>query len=194
MSNKSTINELRNKRSACSCGHKLFIIVPCENGQFSANCFLCGEEKCVVVTASQMREEEAYENAMELIKVTTTITLTPETESKFGVDGTFNLYSQGMKDNHDLPDLEIRGVPGMFVDVAGLTINEINSYRIVNPDNPVLVGQTMQWSIGKIRIEQGDDWEGRFEWKAEDMLRLTSALTDVPCCHGCDCGTHGITE
>lgn len=52
MSEKSKIEELRDKRAACSCGHKLFIIVPCGNGMESANCFMCGEEKCVVVTAS----------------------------------------------------------------------------------------------------------------------------------------------
>ena len=57
MSKKSKIEELRSKRIACSCGHKLFIIVPKENGELGANCFMCGEEKYVVVTASQMSKE-----------------------------------------------------------------------------------------------------------------------------------------
>ena len=144
-----------------------------------------------------MDEEEKfaiYEEALSLAKLTTTVILTPETELGFGPEGTFYLYSQGMKDNHDLPDLEMRGVPGMFVDAAGQTINEMNAYRIVNTDNPILVGQTVKWSIGEMLVEQGDDWAGNYEWRAEDMLRLTSKLTDVACCHGCECEKHGITE
>ena len=140
------------------------------------------------------KEEEIYDAAIELVKATTIVTYTPETEVKFGIEGTFNVYTQGMKDNHDMPDLEMRGVPGMFLSAAHGAINEINAYRIVNTDNPVLVGQTMKWSIGDILVEQGDDWEGNYEWKAEDMLRLTSRLTDVPSCHKCETEELGIHD
>ena len=41
---------------------------------------------------------------------------------------------------------------------------------------------------------EGDDWEGNYEWKAEDMLRLTSKLTDVPSCHKCETEELGIHD
>ena len=63
------------------------------------------------------------------------------------------------------------------------TINEINAYRLIS-DEPVLVGQVLGWQHGLIRTEQGDDWDGAVSWKAEEMIRLTSAETTV---HGSDC-------
>jgi hypothetical protein len=137
--------------------------------------------------------EDNILESVEIVQQTTNVVLTPETESRFGIDGTFYLYSTGMKDNYDLPDLEIRGVPGMLINAAVQTINEINGYRLVS-DKPFLVGHKVDWAFGKIRIEQGDDWNGRVEWKAEDMLRLTSLLSDVECCVGCECEKHGVTE
>ena len=139
--------------------------------------------------------EEAMEEANSKIQETTTLINTPEGEGRFGIKGTFNLYSIGMKDNYDLPDLEMRGVPGMLINAAADTINEINAYRIIS-DKPVLVGQTMSWRHGQIKTEQGDDWDGRHEHKAEDMIRLTSAMTDIH--HGqCECcqfDDAGVTE
>ena len=54
MNKYTEVEELRNKRDACSCGHKLFIIVPQENGELNCCCFLCGEVKYVVVAASYL--------------------------------------------------------------------------------------------------------------------------------------------
>ncbi|MBK38351.1 MAG: hypothetical protein CMB45_05110 [Euryarchaeota archaeon] len=129
-----------------------------------------------------MSEEEQYDEAMEHIRETTQVILTPDDFS----DGNFLLYSQGMHENHELPDLEIRGVPGMFTGSASALINEINSYRIVNRDNPVLVGQTMRWNTGDILVEESEVYD--------NTLLLTSRLTDVECCVQCECREAGVTE
>ena len=126
---------------------------------------------------------QMMDEALAKISRTTTVVKTPETEERFGIEGTFYLYSVGMMDNYDLPDLEMRGIPGMLINAAGSTINEINAYRLIS-DEPVLVGQTLGWQHGLILTEQGDDWDGAFGWKAEQMIRLTSAETTV---HGSDC-------
>ena len=86
--------------------------------------------------------EEKMDEAMDTVNRTTILIKTPETEERFGVEGTFNIYSVGMKDNHDIPDLEMRGIPGMLINAAGNTINEINAYRLIS-DKPVLVGQVV---------------------------------------------------
>ena len=91
-----------------------------------------------------------------------------------------------MHENHELPDLEIRGVPGMFNDSAGLLINELNAYRILNPDNPVLVGQFIRWNTGDILVKESEVYD--------NTLLLTSRLTDVECCVGCECREAGVTE
>ncbi len=137
----------------------------------------------------------SMEEAVDRIKDSTVLINTPETEERFGPNGTFYLYSVGMNDNYGMPDLEIRGVPGMFVNAAADTINEINAYRLLS-EQPVLVGQRISWQHGDIITEQGDDWGGRFGWKAKDMIRLTSAETTI---HGstCECCQNekaGITE
>ena len=129
-----------------------------------------------------MREEEQFNEAMEHIRQTTQIILTPDEFS----EGNFLLYSEGMHENHELPDLEVRGVPGMFNNSAGLLINEINAYRILNPDNPVLVGQFIRWNTGDILVKESEVYD--------NTLLLTSRLTDVECCVGCECREAGVTE
>ncbi len=139
--------------------------------------------------------DEQMDEANSKIQETTILINTPEAERRFGIEGTFNLYSVGMKDNYDLPDLEMRGIPGMLTSAAAETINTLNAYRLVS-DKPVLVGQILSWRHGQIKTEQGDDWDGRHEHKAEDMIRLTSAMTDIH--HGqCECcqfDDAGVTE
>jgi len=100
-----------------------------------------------------------------------------------------------MKDNYDLPDLEMRGIPGMLINAAAQTINDVNAYRLLS-DKPVLVGQILTWQHGQIRTEQGDDWNGGVQWKAEDMIRLTSAQTDIDhtTCECCEAEKAGLTE
>ena len=139
--------------------------------------------------------EEKMDEAMDTVNRTTILIKTPETEERFGVEGTFNIYSVGMKDNHEIPDLEMRGIPGMLINAAGNTINEINAYRLIS-DKPVLVGQVVGWQHGQIMVAQGDDWDGAHPHKAEDMLRLTSAETTVDhtTCECCEAERAGLTE
>ena len=126
-------------------------------------------------------EEKAHAEAMETIMATTSIIFTPDIFS----EGNFLMYSEGMKDNHDLPDLEVRGVPGMFSRSCGNLINELNAYRIVQ-DKPILARQTIGWNTGDILVKESKEYD--------DMLLLVSRLTDVECCHGCNCKKHGVTE
>ena len=130
--------------------------------------------------------KENFEENMERIANSTNIIATPETYKRFGVEGNFWLYSVGMKDNYDLPDIEMRGVPGMLIRAAMYSMNEINAYRLDDGlENPILVGQTISWSCGDIRVHQGDDWHGRYQWRAKDMLRLMSRDADVTSCACC---------
>tara|TARA_B100002019_G_scaffold285752_1_gene295194 strand:- start:487 stop:906 length:420 start_codon:yes stop_codon:yes gene_type:complete len=133
--------------------------------------------------------QQNFEAKCQELRQTTQIVVTPDDDH----EGKFWLYSQGMKENHDIEDLEIKDVPGMFVNVAGNIINEINAYRLVS-GKPVEVGHTMSWNTGDILVVQGDAFDGHWSWKAEDMLRLTSRLTDVECCTGCEVKEAGITE
>ena len=139
--------------------------------------------------------QELMDEKLTEIRTTTSLINTPETDIKFGIKGTFYLYSTGMKDNYDLPDLEMRGIPGMLINAAAQTINDINAYRLLS-DKPVLVGQILTWQHGQIRTEQGDDWNGGVQWKAEDMIRLTSAQTDIDhtTCECCEAEKAGLTE
>lgn len=138
---------------------------------------------------------ESMDEKLTEIRTTTSLINTPETDIKFGVKGTFYLYSTGMKDNYNLPDLEMRGIPGMLINAAAETINDINAYRLLS-DKPVLVGQILTWQYGQIRTEQGDDWNGGVQWKAGDMIRLTSAQTDIDhtTCECCEAEKAGLTE
>ena len=139
--------------------------------------------------------QELMDEKLTEIRTTTSLINTPETDTKFGIKGTFYLYSTGMKDNYDLPDLEMRGIPGMLINAAAETINDVNAYRLLS-DKPVLVGQILTWQHGQIRTEQGDDWNGGVQWKAEDMIRLTSAQTDIDhtTCECCEAEKAGLTE
>ena len=56
--------------------------------------------------------QELMDEKLTEIRTTTNLINTPEPDIKFGIKGTFYLYSTGMKDNYDLPDLEMRGIPG----------------------------------------------------------------------------------
>lgn len=129
------------------------------------------------------------------ISITTSLLNTPETDMRFGIKGTFNLFSTGMKANYGIPDLEMRGIPGMLINSAAQTINEINACRLLS-EQPILVNQKITWTHGDILTEQGDDWDGGVKWKAEDMIRLTSAQTtiDQTTCECCESKRAGIDE
>ncbi len=52
MSKYEEVEELKGRRDACSCGHKLFIIVPEESSnKLYCHCFMCGEVKYEVIKA-----------------------------------------------------------------------------------------------------------------------------------------------
>ena len=131
--------------------------------------------------SKEIDKEKAMQEAMETIGTTTSVIFTPDEFS----EGNFLMYSDGMKNNHNLPDLEVRGVPGMFSRSCGNLINELNAYRI-SQDKPILVGQTVGWKTGDILVEESKNYD--------DMLLLVSRLTDVECCHGCECKKHGVSE
>jgi len=133
--------------------------------------------------------QQNFEAKYQELRKTTELVMTPDDDN----EGKFWLYSQGMKENYDIEDLEIKDVPGMFANVAGNLIYEINAYRLVS-EKPVEVGNTMSWNTGEILVVQGDAFDGHWSWEAEDMLRLTSRLTDVECCAGCEVKEAGITE
>jgi hypothetical protein len=135
-----------------------------------------------------MSNESENEKNKERISMTTVVVVTPETESELGPEGTFQVYTVGMKENYDMPDLEIRGVPHMFTTTSAGFVNEINAYRL-DSEKPVEVGDTMSWEGEVIKVTQGDDWDGRYQWKAEDMLRLSSYYTDITHCQSCE-GPH----
>ena len=139
---------------------------------------------------SNESENEDFEEKMDVVQETTSIINTPDPDN----EGKFWLYSTGMRDNHELPDLEIRDVPGMFVRAGYDIITKINAYRITEGENPVLVGHTIAWKYGDIVVEQGEAFDGALTWEAGDMLRLVSRLTDVECCHSCECHGQGINE
>ena len=131
--------------------------------------------------SKEIDKEKAMQEAMETIEKTTTIIFTPDEFS----EGNFLMYSEGMKDNHDLPDLEVRGVPGMFSKSCANLINELNAYRI-SQDKPILAGQTVGWNTGDILVEESKVYD--------DMLLLVSRLTDIECCAGCEAKETGVTE
>lgn len=139
--------------------------------------------------------QELMDEKLAEISTTTSLLNTPETDTRFGIKGTFYLFSTGMKANYGIPDLEIRGIPGMLINSAAQTINEINACRLLS-EQPILVNQKITWTHGDILTEQGDDWNRGMQWKAEDMIRLTSAQTtiDQTSCECCEAKKVGLEE
>ena len=129
-----------------------------------------------------MSDQEDYDKTKEDLKQTTQIIFTPD---EFN-EGMFLMYSEGMYENYDLQDLEVRNVPGMFSKSCGNLINGLNAYRILNPDKPVLVGHNIGWDCGDITVETSDVYD--------NMLLLKSRLTDIECCVGCEAKEAGVTE
>lgn len=118
----------------------------------------------------------------EEISRSTDVIITPEVTPE-GDEGTsFWLYSTGMRDNHGLPDMEMRNVPSSFTKASHRAINEMNAHRLANPDNPMLFGQKVGWSwCGTFIIEKSEDQNGMFSWKADEVLRLSPAPMDIGC-------------
>lgn len=143
-----------------------------------------------------MEDEETskdYESYAETISATTTVIITPETEDSTA----FWLYSTGMVDNWDLPDIEMRGVPSSFMRTAGKVISEMNTYRLRRAskgESPMETGQTVSWGTGEFIIAQSEPHEGMNPWKAEEMLRLSPRPDFHLGCASCAADECGIEE
>ena len=59
--------------------------------------------------------QELMDEKLAEISITTSLLNTPETDTRFGIKGTFCMFSTGMKANYGIPDLEMRGIPGMLI-------------------------------------------------------------------------------
>ena len=129
-------------------------------------------------------EEGMFLNMVEKVRGTTQVVYTPEMDATYQ-QGSAWLYSVGMKDNYDIPDIQMRGVPMSFIDTAGTVLNEMNAYRLLNPDKPFLVGQRVSWSCGDFVIHESEAWEGAYSWNAEDMLTLLPPEIEVNNCICC---------
>ena len=125
------------------------------------------------------------------VRLTTQVTLTPDGVNNDFPEGTVWMYSQGMWDNHGMPDIEMRGVPTSFQKAAGRVINEMNVYRLFHKDEkPFLPGQTVSWSSGDFVIHESEDWDGMYSWSKDQMLRLLPREVDIncACCEARDAG------
>ena len=139
---------------------------------------------------NEMTEERLAELELK-VRATTQVTMTPDGKEHGFPEGTVWLYSQGMWDNHGMPDIEMRGVPTSFQKAAGNVINEMNAYRLFHKDSkPFLPGQSVGWSTGHFVIHKGEDWNGMYTWTADQMLRLMPREVEMPCvcCEARDAG------
>ena len=129
---------------------------------------------------TQEEIEQHLEECLQNIRENIAIILTPEVDEDELETGLFHLYTVGMRENFGLQEMEMRDVPGMFARAGHNALNELAAYQLANHDkNPILVGQSVGWSIGEMLVTNGEDWEGRYTWTAEEMLRFNSLHTTV---------------
>jgi len=136
-------------------------------------------------------DDAIFLDKVEKIKETTVVVYTPEIDATYQ-KGSAWLYSVGMKDNYDIPDIQMRGVPMSFLDTAGTVLNEMNAYRLINPEKPFLVGQRVSWSCGDFVIHESEAWDGQYSWTKEDMLTLLPPEVNIDNCLCCDIRNSGI--
>tara|TARA_Y100000310_G_scaffold341260_1_gene439856 strand:+ start:155 stop:580 length:426 start_codon:yes stop_codon:yes gene_type:complete len=127
-----------------------------------------------------MSKDDKFDSAKKTIGDTTIVVKTPESDSRFGDEDTYWVYSKGMRDGHGMEDLEMRGVSSIFVNSALRAINEMNAYRIAQ-EKPFKVGQTVEWGCGTMKITHGDDWDGQYTWKGKDIFRLNPMHVPIKC-------------
>ena len=128
---------------------------------------------------SEVSDDE-YDSALEMVRGTIGVILTPEVNEDELETGLFHLYTIGMRENFGLQEMEMRNVPGMFTNAGLRALNELAAYQFVNQKtNPILVGHTLGWSIGELVVTNGEDWDGRYSWTSEEMLRFESFQTTV---------------
>jgi hypothetical protein len=97
-------------------------------------------------------------------------------------DATFWLHTNGMA-QFDRPELELRGVPALYVSAAGGILNEWAAYSV---DNEIKHGQTVMGEGATIPVlmralaSQNEFWEGR---NAALTLVAESVAFQCPCEH-----------
>jgi len=128
---------------------------------------------------SEVSDDE-YDSALEMVRETIGVVLTPEVNEDELETGLFHLYTIGMRENFGLQEMEMRNVPGMFANAGTRALNELAAYQYVNQNtNPILVGHRIGWDIGDLVVTNGEDWDGRYSWTSEEMLRFGSLQTTV---------------
>ena len=141
---------------------------------------------------SNNNDNEAFEEAITLIMQTTDVVITPEADDSPFSGGNW-LFSVGMWANHEVKDIEMRGVPASFVNTAGRTINEMNAYRLLNPSNPMLVEHRISWECGYFEVQDSEAHDGGVHsWKEEEMLRIMPQSDMHLGCACCDAANAGI--
>jgi len=133
-------------------------------------------------------DETDMDEAMKTILAVTRSVVTPETNANYGGVHSVWVYSIGMMELYGIPDLEFRGVPGVFAVDAQRKVNEINAYRLHNLQNdgpPVLEGQTVRWDGVMMRVAKADAWDGMYTWTEDEMFRIDSMALDFSQCECC---------
>ena len=141
---------------------------------------------------SENDEEETFNEAFSLVMQTTNVVIVPE-EDDSQFKGGHWMFSIGMWDNHEIEDIEMRGVPASFVNTAGATINEMNAYRMINPSNPMLIGHRITWECGFFEVQESEAHGGGVHsWEQEEMLRIMPQSDLHMGCTCCDAKDAGI--
>ncbi|MBY0458807.1 MAG: DUF4261 domain-containing protein [Gemmataceae bacterium] len=103
------------------------------------------------------------------------------------VIGTGWVHTHGM-DRHGLPELEVRGVPGLLAERAGEVINEVCAYMI-DRRAKVRPGETMELSpLTRFRFEVADPLPGEEEHYRTQRWLLADIGDTCSCCGQYECG------
>ena len=95
--------------------------------------------------------------------------------------GYFHLYTEGMIENHDLPELELTFIHGMMVDEIGWTLNALNAWRLHIKDEGLEDYEPNDERV----INMGDEVQFRIVKGNAGRLRLISKTDDVEWCSSC---------
>jgi len=95
--------------------------------------------------------------------------------------GYFHLRTEGMVENHDLPDIELTFIHGMIVDEISWVLNAVNSWRLLMKDDGVEDYGPDEENV----INLGDELYFRIGEGNDGRLRIISKTDDVEWCSGC---------
>jgi hypothetical protein len=93
--------------------------------------------------------------------------------------GYFELSTDGMWDNWELPELKIRGVHCAFLDHAARLLDLVNAYRLARPDHNVNDGVLLTVEGEKLNLKLVDGF-----------LQLEPGMEDIPYCECCEMNEH----